>query len=138
MWHCRNRGAGELKISTANLRVESRRQPQTVRKTVCARRPVILRILEHLGLNPRLPPKSRARETAQPGQHCAARAAPAIEYRSRRAALQPAGRVTAANTCARRRPGLAQIRVKLEVNAKTAAGDRPQTSQLDSHGPRET
>jgi hypothetical protein len=52
MQHCPNCGAGELKIIAAILE-----------------RPVIQKILGHLGLDPQPPPKSRARE---PGPHFAA------------------------------------------------------------------
>ena len=52
MQHCPNCGAGELKIIAAILE-----------------RPVIHKILHHLGLDPQPPPKGRARE---PGPHFAA------------------------------------------------------------------
>ena len=52
MQHCPNCGGGELKIIAAILE-----------------RPVIQKILEHLGLDPQPPPKGRARE---PGPHFAA------------------------------------------------------------------
>ena len=52
MQHCPNCGVGELKIIAAILE-----------------RPVIQKILEHLGLDPQPPPKGRARE---PGPHFAA------------------------------------------------------------------
>jgi hypothetical protein len=52
MQHCPNCGAGELKIIAAILE-----------------RPVIEKILAHLGLDPQPPPKSRAREA---GPHFAA------------------------------------------------------------------
>ena len=52
MQHCPNCGAGELKIIAAILE-----------------RPVIQKILDHLGLDPQPPPKGRARE---PGPHFAA------------------------------------------------------------------
>jgi hypothetical protein len=47
MQHCPNCGAGELKIIAAILE-----------------RPVIEKILTHLGLDPQPPPRGRARETA--------------------------------------------------------------------------
>jgi hypothetical protein len=47
MQHCPNCGAGELKIIAAILE-----------------RPVIEKILTHLGLDPRPPPKGRTREAA--------------------------------------------------------------------------
>jgi hypothetical protein len=50
--HCPNRGAGELKIIAAILE-----------------RPVIEKILAHLGLDPQSPPKGRVREA---GLHLAA------------------------------------------------------------------
>ena len=46
--HCPNCGAGELKIIAAILE-----------------RPVIQKILDHLGLDPQPPPKGRARESVQ-------------------------------------------------------------------------
>jgi len=52
MQHCPNCGAGELKIIAAILE-----------------RPVIQKILDHLGMGPQPPPKGRARE---PGPHFAA------------------------------------------------------------------
>jgi hypothetical protein len=52
MQHCPNCGAGELKIMAAILE-----------------RPMIQKILDPLALDPRLPPKGRARE---PGPHFAA------------------------------------------------------------------
>jgi hypothetical protein len=52
MQHCPNCGAGELKILAAILE-----------------RPVIQKILDHLGLDPQPPPKGRGRE---PGPHFAA------------------------------------------------------------------
>jgi hypothetical protein len=52
MQHCPNCGAGELKFIAAILE-----------------RPVIEKILDHLGLDPQPPPKSRAREA---GQDCTA------------------------------------------------------------------
>ena len=45
MQHCPNCGGGELKIIAANLE-----------------RPVVEKILTHLGLDPQPPPKGRARE----------------------------------------------------------------------------
>jgi hypothetical protein len=48
MQHCPNCGAGELKIIAAILE-----------------RPVIERILTHLGLDPQPPPRGRAHEAAQ-------------------------------------------------------------------------
>ena len=48
MQHCPNCGAGELKIIAAILE-----------------RPVIEKILSHLGLDPQPPPKGRAREAGQ-------------------------------------------------------------------------
>ena len=48
MQHCPNCGAGELKIIAAILE-----------------RPVIEKILSHLGLDPQPPPKGRAREAEQ-------------------------------------------------------------------------
>ena len=55
MQHCPNCGGGELKIIAAILE-----------------RPVIEKILTHLGLDPQPPPRGRARETGQPGPHFAA------------------------------------------------------------------
>jgi hypothetical protein len=52
MQHCPNCGGGELKIIAVILE-----------------RPVIQKILDHLGLDPQPPPKGRARE---PGPHFAA------------------------------------------------------------------
>lgn len=48
MQHCPNCGAGELKIIATILE-----------------RPVIVKILSHLGLDPQPPPKGRAREAGQ-------------------------------------------------------------------------
>jgi hypothetical protein len=48
MQHCPNCGAGELKIIAAILE-----------------RPVIEKILSHLGLDPQPPPRGRAREAGQ-------------------------------------------------------------------------
>jgi hypothetical protein len=48
MQHCPNCGGGELKIVAAIVE-----------------RPVIEKILTHLGLDPQPPPKGRAREAAQ-------------------------------------------------------------------------
>jgi hypothetical protein len=48
MQHCPNCGAGELKIIAAILE-----------------RPVIEKILTHLGLDPQPPPRGRAREARQ-------------------------------------------------------------------------
>lgn len=55
MQDCPNRGAAELKISAAILE-----------------RPVIHKILVHLGLDPQPPPKGQARAPGQPGPHFAA------------------------------------------------------------------
>jgi hypothetical protein len=55
MQNCPNCGAGELKIIAAILE-----------------RPVIHKILEHLGLDPQPPPKGPARESGHPGPHFAA------------------------------------------------------------------
>jgi hypothetical protein len=49
MQHCPNCGAAELKIIAAILE-----------------RPVIEKILTHLGLDPQPPPRGRAREIGQP------------------------------------------------------------------------
>ena len=48
MQHCANCGAGELKIIAAILE-----------------RPVIEKVLTHLGLDPQPPPRGRAREAGQ-------------------------------------------------------------------------
>jgi hypothetical protein len=55
MQHCPNCGAGELKIIAAILE-----------------RPVIQKILHHLGLDPQPPPKGPARQPREPGPHFAA------------------------------------------------------------------
>ena len=52
MQHCPNCGDGELKIIAA----------------ICER-PVIEKILTHLGLDPQPPPRGRARETGEAGVH---------------------------------------------------------------------
>ena len=52
MQHCPNCGDGELKIIAAILK-----------------RPVIEKILTHLGLDPQPPPRGRARETGEAGMH---------------------------------------------------------------------
>jgi hypothetical protein len=55
MQHCPNCGAGELEMIAAILE-----------------RPVIQKILDHLGLEPQPPPKGRAHERREPGSHLAA------------------------------------------------------------------
>jgi len=52
MQHCPNCGAGELEIISAILE-----------------RPVIEKILGHLGLDPQLPPRGRVRETGEAWVH---------------------------------------------------------------------
>ena len=52
MEHCPNCGAGELKIIAAILE-----------------RPVIEKILSHLGLDPQPPPRGRVRETGEAWVH---------------------------------------------------------------------
>ena len=52
MQHCPNCGAGELEIIAAILD-----------------RPVIEKILGHLGLDPQLPPRGRVRETGEAWVH---------------------------------------------------------------------
>ena len=94
---CPNCGAGELKIIAAILE-----------------RPVIEKILSHLGLDPQPPPKGRAREA---GLHFVALAACAVGYLSLRAAgpLPPGWR------CALCRQAMANIRVNPEAGPNLRA-----------------
>ena len=98
MQRCPNCGAGELKIIAAILE-----------------RPVIEKILAHLGLDPPPPPpKGRAREA---GPHVAGYAACAVGHLSPRAAatLQPWWR------CALCRQAMANIRVNPETGVQSCA-----------------
>jgi len=86
--HCSN-CSGEFKIIAAILE-----------------RPVIEKILAHLGLEPQPPPKGRARES---GQDFAASSAPAVGNTSPQAATA---------TWQNRSPGGAALRVAVEVRGQ--------------------
>ena len=83
MQHCPNCGSGELKIIAAILE-----------------RPVVEKILSHLGLDPQPPPRGRAREARQ---NFATSAALAVTNTSPPAALPAAAGVALRRMSARRR-----------------------------------
>jgi hypothetical protein len=116
MQHCPNCGAGELKIIAAILE-----------------RPVIQKILHHLGLDPQPPPKGPARQPLSRGRTSLPEPRPPSKTHRHTLHCHTA----AGWRCAPCRREMPHNRVNPEIKAKTAVCERSQTYRLDGHASRD-